>query len=112
LSRRSRPRIDSSHSPNWASVRAYNGIIALNIGVKGVKLVVTIQPDGRVAFDGQPYDSLSAAGGMARKTVVGAPAGKPYPSTNGWIFWQFRDPTTGELLEVESLRQAFLAAKR
>jgi hypothetical protein len=49
---------------------------------------------------------------MARKTIAGAPAGKPYPSTNRWAFWQFRDPTTGELLEVESLRQQFLASKK
>jgi len=65
-----------------------------------------------IAVDGHSYDSLSAAGRMARKTIAGAPAGKPYPSTNRWAFWQFRDPTTGELLEVESLRQQFLASKK
>jgi hypothetical protein len=32
-----------------------------------------------------------AAGGMARKSMIGAPEGRPYPQTNGWTFWQFRD---------------------
>ena len=78
---------------------------------KGVKLQATIQPDGRIAFGGQSYDSLSTAGGMARKTVIGCPEGRPYPQTNGWTFWQFRDPTTGDLRELDSLRQQLLSSK-
>ena len=78
---------------------------------KGVKLQATIQPDGRIAFGGQSYDSLSTAGGMARKTVIGSPEGRPYPQTNGWTFWQFRDPTTGDLRELDSLRQQLLSSK-
>lgn len=78
---------------------------------KGVKLVATVQPDGRVAFGGQSYDSLSTAGGMARKSVIGAPEGRPYPQTNGWTFWQFRDAKSGQLLDMDSLRQQFLASR-
>jgi hypothetical protein len=72
---------------------------------KGARLVATILPDGRVSFGGQSYGSLSTAAGMARKSIVGAPKGKPFPATNGWAFWQFRDPTTGELLQVDTIRR-------
>jgi hypothetical protein len=48
---------------------------------------------------------------MARKTVIGCPEGRPYPQTNGWTFWQFRDPTTGDLRELDSLRQQLLSSK-
>ena len=79
---------------------------------KGVKLTATIQGDGTVSFGGQPYDSLSTAGGMARKSVVGAPEGRPYPQTNGWTFWQYRDPKTDNLRDMDSVRQEFLARKK
>lgn len=79
---------------------------------KGVKLAALIQPDGTVSFGGEVYDSLSTAGGMARKTVIGAPPNRPYPQTNGWTFWQFRDPQTGHIRDVASLRLEFLASKR
>jgi hypothetical protein len=78
---------------------------------KGFKLVATVQPDGRVAFGGQVYDSLSTAGGMARKSVIGAPEGRPFPPTNGWTFWRFHDPKTGELRDIDSVRQEFLTGK-
>lgn len=79
---------------------------------KGVKLTAMIEQDGTVTFGGASYDSLSTAGGMARKSVIGAPVGRPYPQTNGWIFWQFRDAKTGNLRDMDSLRQEFLAQKR
>ena len=71
---------------------------------KGVHLMATIQGDGSVIFDGEPYNSLSTAGGMARKSVIGAPPGRPYPQTNGWTFWKYRDTETGKLEEVNHLR--------
>jgi len=49
---------------------------------------------------------------MARKTVIGAPPDRPDPQTNGWTFWQFRDPKTGEPRIMNSLRQAFLTSKK
>ena len=75
---------------------------------KGVHLKGVIQNDGTVTFNGEAYDSLSMAGAMARKSVIGVPAGRRYPPTNGWIFWTFRDPQTGKLLEIDALRQKYL----
>jgi len=70
-----------------------------------------IQPNGTVVFDGRSYDSLSTAGGMARKSVIGAPAGRPYPQTNGWQFWRYRDKESGEMREVDHVRKQYLAKK-
>ena len=39
---------------------------------KAAHLTAVVRPDGKVEFDGQVYDSLSTAGGMARKSVSGA----------------------------------------
>ena len=63
---------------------------------------------GQVVWDGTPYDSLSTAAGMARKSVIGAPEGRAYPQTNGWAFWQFQDPETGRLCYIDELRQQYL----
>lgn len=78
---------------------------------RDVKLTASIQADG-VSFGGESYDSLSTAAGMARKTVIDAPPGRPYPQTNGWTFWRFRDPKTGAMREMDSLRQQFVASKK
>jgi hypothetical protein len=75
-------------------------------------LAAMIQDDGTASFDGQSYDSLSTAGGMARKSVVGTGEGRPYPKTNGWTFWQHRDPKTGNTRDMDSVRQEFLARKK
>jgi len=45
---------------------------------KGAPFTALVRPYGKVEFDGQVYDSLPTAAGMARKSVVGAPAGRPY----------------------------------
>jgi hypothetical protein len=71
---------------------------------KGHLLTARIETDGSVTWDGTRYASLSLAGGMARKSVVGAPPGREYPQTNGWTFWRFRD-TDGRLAFVDVLRQ-------
>jgi hypothetical protein len=79
---------------------------------KGVHLTALVRPDGKVDFDGQAYDSLSTAAGMARKSVVGAPAGRPYPQTNGWTFWMYSDGDSGKLREIDYLRQNYLAQNK
>ncbi len=79
---------------------------------KGVHLKATIQNDGTVSVGGELYDSLSTAGGMARKSVIGAPAGRLYPQTNGWTFWKFRDAETGKLIEIDVLRQKHLKRRQ
>jgi hypothetical protein len=65
-----------------------------------------IEARGKVVFDEGAYDSLSAAAGMARRSVVGAPADRPYPQTNGWQFWQYRDEH-GELWQLDQLRKEY-----
>lgn len=82
--------------------------LALEKTYKGHRLTATIREDGSILFDGRAYASLSTAAGMARKTIIGAPEGRDYPQTNGWTFWRFRDQETGELLEVDVLRQRYL----
>jgi len=79
---------------------------------KGKHLAAVIRQDGKVEFSGETYDSLSTAAGIARKTVTGSPPGTPYPSTNGWTFWQYRDAATGELQPLDLLRKQYLAAKK
>jgi predicted type IV restriction endonuclease len=74
---------------------------------KKVRLTATILEDGRVSFNGDVYDSLSTSAGQARKTVIGAPTGRKYPQTNGWTFWKFIDPLTGEEEEIDSLRKQY-----
>ena len=61
-------------------------------------------------FVEQSYDSLSTAGGIARKSVTGAPLGQAYPQTNGWTFWFYRDAATGELRQQYLRRNAIAGA--
>lgn len=84
--------------------------LVLETTYKKVRLEAIVDTSGAVVFAGQPYDTPSLAGGAARGSVVGSPLGGPYPATNGWRFWQFRDPGSGELREVDELRQRYLAA--
>jgi hypothetical protein len=71
---------------------------------RGRQLSARIEADGNVTWNGTTYDSLSTAGGMARRSVIGAPPGREYPQTNGWTFWRFRD-SDGHLAPIDSLRQ-------
>lgn len=73
----------------------------------GSKLSATIEADGRVRCLGEIYSSLSTAAGMARASVKGAPSGRKFPQTNGWMFWQFRDED-GQTRELSVLRERFL----
>jgi len=79
---------------------------------KGVHLKAVIEPDGTVSFGGTPYGSLSIAGAMARKSVLGPYGKRPYPQTNGWTFWRYRDPATGQLRPVDDLRRQYRAQIR
>ncbi len=77
---------------------------------KGAELAARIEGASRVVFAGQPYDSVSLAGGMARKSIVGSPSGRDYPQTNGWTFWQYRR-TDGTLGLLDDLRREFHESK-
>jgi hypothetical protein len=71
---------------------------------KGTLLRARIEAADRIVFEGVAYDSLSIAGGMARKTVMGDTPGRAYPQTNGWTFWEFR-AGDGSLRQLDTLRQ-------
>lgn len=73
---------------------------------RGTDLTARIEGADRIVLNGAIYDSLSTAGGMARKSVAGAPQGRDYPQTNGWTFWQFRSPD-GTLRVLDDLRREF-----
>lgn len=75
---------------------------------RGVELEATVELDGSVRLGDQICSSLSTAGGLARKSVIGTSDGRPYPQTNGWTFWQYRDEDTGGVHPISKLRQRFL----
>jgi hypothetical protein len=72
---------------------------------RDVELRARIDEPSRIVFDGQPYDSLSTAGGVARNSVAGPFPGRVIQQTNGWTFWEYRGPD-GSLHELDSLRRA------
>jgi hypothetical protein len=75
---------------------------------KGAHLEAEIQLDGTIVFDGETYRSLSLAASFARKSIIGAPEGRKYPQTNGWVFWKYHDWETGTLEVIDVLRQRYL----
>ena len=77
---------------------------------RGVELRARIEGPDRVIFAGEAYDSLSTAGGVARKSVAGSFPGRDIPQTNGWTFWEYRGPD-GSLHELDSLRRAVYDGK-
>ena len=58
----------------------------------------------RIVLDGAPYDSLSIAGGMARKSIKGDTPGHAYPPTNGWTFWEYH-ASDGSRHQLDTLRR-------
>jgi hypothetical protein len=72
----------------------------------GHRVTARVEADGRVWCLGQRYESLSTAGGVARASVPGAPTGRPFPQTNGWSFWRFRD-SNGRLQPIDALRERY-----
>lgn len=71
------------------------------------RFTATIQANGTIRFGGKTYKSLSTAAGMARSTIKKPPPGRKYPQTNGWIFWKYLDPKTGDLLSLDFLRKKY-----
>lgn len=78
---------------------------------KDVRLTAAIDAQGKVIYGGKSYNSPSAAGGAAKGSVVGAPEGGPFPATDGWWFWQYKDPQTGDLRSIDELRKQYLKSK-
>jgi len=72
-------------------------------------LTATVEPDGRVRFGGEVYNSLSVAAGDARVAVKGPPEdGRKRWQTNGWTFWEYEDEH-GKSLPVDALRKQYLS---
>lgn len=80
--------------------------LEIETAYKGHRLTGRIEADGMVTWSGTQFESLSHAGGMARKSIVGAPEGRPYPPTNGWTFWRYRG-ADGSLRFIDELRRDF-----
>jgi len=72
---------------------------------KGHELEAELLPNGKVRFQGESYNSPSAAGAYARGSITGKPM-----STHGWRFWQYKDEN-GNLIELDTARQEFLKRK-
>jgi predicted type IV restriction endonuclease len=69
----------------------------IEVTFKSQKFQATIEADGLIHFDGETYSSPSHAGGMVRNKVNGPPPDeRPYWSTNGWTFWRYTDPESGQ----------------
>jgi hypothetical protein len=66
---------------------------------KGHRLEATLLPDGAVEFQGQRYETCSAAGEAARQSVTGK-----RQNTNGWVFWQY-EGAEGKTLTLAAARQ-------
>jgi hypothetical protein len=71
---------------------------------RGAQLAARIESSNRVVFQGTACDSLSTAGGVARKSIAGPFPGRDIPQTNGWTFWQFRG-SDGTLHLLDDLRR-------
>jgi hypothetical protein len=77
--------------------------VEIEVTFKARRFTATIGNDGMIQFNGASYSSLSHAGGMVRNEVNGPPpGGQPYWSTNGWTFWRYQDPASGQLQPLTS----------
>ena len=77
---------------------------------RGTNLSARIEDADRIVFDGAVYDSLSTAGGVARKSVAGPIPGRDIPQTNGWTFWEYRSPD-GTRHPLDDLRRELYERK-
>ena len=84
--------------------------VPIEVRFKSQHFSAIIESDGLIHFDGVAYASPSHAGGMVRNRVNGPPPdGRPYWSTNGWTFWRFRSPATGQLEPLSTWLEALAA---
>jgi hypothetical protein len=67
---------------------------------KGTMLVASLLADGTVEFQGQRYDTCSAAAEAARATVS-----RRRMNTNGWTFWQYQAAGGQKLTLADARKQ-------
>jgi hypothetical protein len=77
---------------------------------RGVVLKARIESADRIVVGNNAFDSLSTAGGIARKPVPGSPTHEPFPQTNGWTFWEYR-LADGTRHRLDALRQELHARR-
>ncbi len=77
---------------------------------RGAEVTARIESASRISYQGATYDSLSAAGGMARVSVAGPFPGREYPQTNGWTFWEYR-ADDGQRRPLDDLRRELYERK-
>ena len=77
---------------------------------RGVLLGARIETADRIVVGATAFDSLSTAGGMARKSVPGSPTRQPHPQTNGWTFWEYR-AADGTRRQLDTLRRELYERK-
>jgi hypothetical protein len=91
-----------------------SGLVRLPLEIehrfRRTNLSARIEDADRIVLDGAVYDSLSKAGGMARKSISGSPPGRDYPQTGGWTFWAYRGPD-GALHPLDDLRRELYERK-
>jgi Domain of unknown function (DUF4268)/Restriction Enzyme Adenine Methylase Associated len=73
---------------------------------KGKMLEATLLADGAVEFQGQRYDTCSAAASAARASVS-----RRRMNTNGWTFWQYQG-ADGKTLTLHDARQQVVSPPR
>ena len=61
--------------------------------------MTTIRRQDQIELSTEP-----SAGGLVRKSIIGAPPGREYLQTNGWILRRLRD-ADGRLAAPDVLRQ-------
>jgi Restriction Enzyme Adenine Methylase Associated len=76
----------------------------------GQCVVATVEPEGRVRFGRQVYNSLTSAARAARVAVEGpARDGRRY-ATNGWTFWE-HETEDGASGPIDVLRYRYLSSQ-
>jgi hypothetical protein len=105
LSLSSKIRIESSSSNNsefWRSNRGEQFKVGtkLSANYKGKSYNATIQIDG-INFEGNLYDSPSAAGVAVKKSagITGSAL-----STDGWSFWNMLEPDSNQWVSINTVR--------
>jgi hypothetical protein len=76
--------------------------LKLTVCYKKKEFEAELLSDGTVRFQGNVCDTCSMAADLARSTVTGRRM-----STNGWIFWRYRDEA-GKLVPLDNARQQYL----
>jgi hypothetical protein len=79
--------------------------LALFRKYKGRRLEATLLPVGAVEFQGQRYDTCSAAAEAARASITGRTM-----HTNGWTFWQYQ-AGDGKHLCLDDARKKLIRSK-